>query len=108
MKKYLKLAKDSPVRAVFTMDSDCMSPYILPGEALSLVFELPAVGQVAVFQYGGETLVRQYCEDSFGTIYLLAAKRQEGLDRIIPPAEQERLRCLGRVLMEETIPLPLV
>lgn len=103
----LELSPDSPIRALFTMDSDDMAPLILPGEALSLVFELPRIGQVGLFRLGRETLVRQYCEDSFGIVYLLAARRDDpSLDRVIP-AGQGPVICLGRILMEPDPPLPL-
>lgn len=107
MKHSLELSPDSPIRALFTMDSDDMAPLLLRGEALSLVFELPRVGQVGLFRLGGETLVRQYCEDCFGTVYLLAARRDDpGLDRIIPP-DRGPVLCLGRILLEKDPPLPL-
>lgn len=106
MKQSLKLAPDSPVRAVFTMDNDAMAPYILPGEALALAFELPKDGEVGLFRLGRETLVRQYMEDCFGTVYLLAANRRPGLDRTIP-AEEGPVLCLGKILLEEQPPRPL-
>lgn len=107
MKHSLTLSPDSPVRALFTMDSDDMEPLILRGEALSLAFELPKIGQVGLFRLGSETLVRQYCEDSFGTVYLLAARRDDpSLDRVIPTGQGPVL-CLGRILMENDPPLPL-
>ena len=105
--KSLRLSPESPVRAVFTVTDDAMLPYILPGEALSLAFELPAVGEVGLFQWRGETLLRQYIEDSLGNVYLLAADRSRpALDRTIP-AEEGPVLCLGRILLEEQPPRPL-
>lgn len=106
MKHSLKLAPDSPVRAVFTMTDDAMAPFILPGEALALIFELPKEGEVGLFRLGEETLVRQYVEDCFGTVYLLAASRRPGLDRTIP-ADQGPVLCLGKILLEQQPPRPL-
>ncbi len=107
MKQSLKLSPDSPVRAVFTMDNDAMAPFILPGEALALVFELPRDGEVGLFRLGPETLVRQYFEDCFGTVYLLAANRSRPeLDRTVP-AGQGPVLCLGKILLEQPPPRPL-
>lgn len=107
MKQFVTLSPDSPIRALFVMDDDSMRPHILPGETLPLVFELPKDGQIALFRLGEETLVRQYCRDSFGTVYLLSGDRSRPeLDRIIPPGG-ETVICLGRVLMEKDPPLPL-
>ncbi len=105
--KTLRLAQDSPVRAVFTVTDDSMAPFILPGEALSLAFALPAEGEVGLFQVEGETLLRQYIEDSLGNVYLLAADRSRPeLDRSIPAGEGPVL-CLGRILLETQPPRPL-
>lgn len=107
MKQYIRLSPDSPIRALFVMDDDSMRPHILPGETLSLVFELPRDGQIGLFRLGRETLVRQFCLDSFGTVYLLAGDRSRPeLDRVIPPGE-DAVICLGRVLMDPDPPLPL-
>ncbi len=103
----LHLSPESPVRAVFTVTDDAMLPYIRPGEALALAFELPREGEVGLFQLDGETLLRQYIEDCFGTVYLLAADRSRPeLDRTIPAGAGPVL-CLGRILLEEQPPRPL-
>ncbi len=103
----LRLPPESPVRAVFTVTTDDMAPFILAGEALSLAFELPREGEVGLFQLGEETLLRQYFEDCYGNVYLLAADRSRPqLDRCIPAAEGSVL-CLGRILLDRQPPRPL-
>jgi len=106
MKNTMTLPPDDPTRALFIMDDDSMQPYIRRGEAVRLVFRLPGQGECGLFRAGTETLVRQYCEDSFGNIYLLVLDRtQSDLDRSFPAAEAPI--CLGTLLMEKCPPLPL-
>lgn len=106
MKNVITLPAGSPVRAIFTMDGDYMAPYIRPGEAVRVSFERPEPGECGLFEAGGEALVRQYCEDSFGNVYLFALNRaRRELDRRFPGGE--RLVCLGRLLLGRRAPLPL-
>ena len=80
-------------------------PYIKPGE--TAYFEKTALlrdGEVGVFSAGGDMLIRQYCEDSFGTVYLFAVNRQmRSLDRSFSRGSE--ITCYGRLIMQE-IPLP--
>lgn len=102
----LTMPEDSPAQAAFIMEGDYMSPYLRPGQVAAVEWKLPAVGQCGVFQYRGQTLVRQYCEDSFGNIYLFVLNRaRRELDVTIPAGEE--VRCLGRLLLDRTPPLPL-
>ena len=106
MENSLKLPADDPARALFIMDGDYMQPWIRPGEAVKLAFTLPKIGQCGLFRAGEETLVRQYAEDSFGTVYLFVLDRtQSALDRVFPRAAAPV--CLGTLLLEKTPPLPL-
>ena len=106
MKNKMTLSRDDPTRALFIMDGDYMQPYIRAGEAVRVQFTLPQIGQCGLFRAGAETLVRQYCEDSFGNIYLFVLDRtQSALDRRFPPDAPPV--CLGTLLLDKTPPLPL-
>ncbi|MGX8698453.1 MAG: S24 family peptidase [bacterium] len=60
-------------------------------------------GQVGLFLWREQPLLRQYCEDSEGNIYLFAPNRRIRGDVRVPRGE--RVYCFGRVLMPE-VPLP--
>ncbi len=102
----LTMPENSPAQAAFIMDGDYMAPYIRAGAVVTVEWALPEVGQCGLFHHEGQTLVRQYCEDSFGNIYLFALNRDfRTLDMTIPTGE--KLLCFGRLLLEKTPPLPL-
>ena len=102
----IPLPADSPARAAFLMDGDYMSPYIRRGELVTVDFTLPAPGQCGLFCVAGRTLVRQYCEDSLGTVYLFVLNRAcRDMDLTVPPGTS--VTCLGRFLLDKTPPLPL-
>lgn len=97
---------DSAARASFTMDGDYMAPYIRSGEIVAVEWALPAEGDCGIFDVDGAILLRQYCEDSFGNIYLFVLDRsRKEMDRTIPAGQS--IRCLGRVIMPKRPPLPL-
>ncbi|MBQ4426525.1 MAG: hypothetical protein II881_02080 [Oscillospiraceae bacterium] len=87
------------------IEGEELLPYIKPGE--TAYFEKTALlrdGEVGVFSAGGDMLIRQYCEDSFGTVYLFAVNRQmRSLDRSFSRGSE--ITCYGRLIMQE-IPLP--
>ena len=102
----LTMPENSNAQAAFIMNGDYMAPYILPREVVTLEWALPEPGQCALFQVNGKALVRQYCEDSFGNIYLFVLDRsRRELDVTIPAGET--VLCLGRLQMKKTPPLPL-
>lgn len=102
----ITLPADSPIRAAFTMDGDYMDPWIKRGEIVPVEWALPAVGQCGLFETEGRILFRQYCEDSFGNIYLFVLNRaRRDMDITIP--RDRPVRCLGRAMLEKTPPLPL-
>ncbi len=101
----LILPEDSPARAAFCMDGDYMLPYIPQGAVVLVEWALPEAGQCGLFRVGGQLLVRQYCEDCFGNIYLLVLNRAcRELDVTVPVGET--VECLGRLITEK-LPLPL-
>lgn len=104
----LTMPPDSPARAAFIMEGDYMEPWIRPGQVVTVSWNLPAVGECGLFRFRGETLVRQYCEDSFQNAYLLVLNRgRRELDVTVPAGEREALICLARLELDKTPPLPL-
>jgi hypothetical protein len=87
------------------IEGEELMPYFMPGE--TAYFEKTALlrdGEVGVFSAGGDMMIRQYCEDSFGTVYLFAVNRQmRSLDRTFPKGAD--ITCYGRLILQE-IPLP--
>ena len=66
-----------------------------------------ADGDVGIFQYRGKMLCRQVCQDSFGTVYLLALNPAfASEDLILPAHKQDGLLCFGKVLLSHPPALP--
>ena len=63
-------------------------------------------GDVGIFFYKDEMLCRQFCEDSFGNIYLLTLDREKA-DFDITVPKGDRVICFGKVLLKKKIPLPI-
>lgn len=64
-------------------------------------------GDVGIFLYSGKMVVRQYCEDSFGNIYLFTLDRKmKENDITIPANAQKTTVCFGKVIMKENVHLP--
>lgn len=102
----ITLSPDSPARAAFTMDGNYMEPFLKNGELVFVEWALPAVGECGLFQARDAVVFRQYCEDSFGNIYLFVLNRaRRDMDITVP--RDEPVRCLGRVILDKTPPLPL-
>lgn len=52
-------------------------------------------------------VLRQYCEDWAGNVYLFAVnRRRSGLDIRLPAAGGAPVCSFGRVLLEDEVPLP--
>ena len=102
----ISMPEDSPAQAAFIMDGDYMAPYIRRGEIVTVEWSLPEMGQCGLFSVDSRILVRQYCEDSFGNIYLFALNRAcQSLDVTVPAGTQ--VLCLGRLLLDKPTPLPI-
>ena len=55
---------------------------------------------------GGKVLLRQYCEDYAGNVYLFVLdRRRRALDIAVPRAETP-VCCFGRAVMDVPAPLP--
>lgn len=102
----ISMPEDSPARAAFIMDGDYMAPHIRRGEIVTVEWALPETGQCGLFSVAGRALVRQYCEDSFGNIYLFALNRScRDMDVTVPAGTP--VVCLGRLMLDKTPPLPI-
>lgn len=65
-------------------------------------------GDVGLFAPDGEMVIRQYCEDSFGTVYLFAVNRAErDRDRLFSGKDAKELICYGRAELTRQLPLPM-
>ncbi len=102
----LTMPEGSPAQAAFVMDGDYMEPYLRAGQIVTVTWTLPGIGDCGIFRYQGRALVRQYCEDSFGTAYLFVLNRARRELDVTVPADEELL-CLGRLELGKTPPLPL-
>ena len=104
--EHITLPPDTEVRAAFLMDGDYMEPWLKKGELVPVKWALPAVGQCGLFEAEGRIVFRQYCEDSFGNVYLFALNRaRRDLDVTVPRGTP--VRCLGLAILEKTPPLPM-
>ena len=105
----LKRGEDTPKEADFSVFlSNAMTGSTVPdGSAVYVkanadIFD----GDVGIFFYKDEMLCRQFCEDSFGNIYLLTLDREKSeFDITIPKGV--KVICFGKVLLKKKIPLPI-
>ena len=64
-------------------------------------------GDVGLFFAGGDMVLRQYCEDWAGNVYLFAVNcRRSMLDIRLPAADGAPICSFGRVLLDTDVPLP--
>lgn len=64
-------------------------------------------GDVGLFFVGGDMVLRQYCEDWAGNVYLFAVnRRRSALDIRLPAADGAPICSFGRVLLDTDVPLP--
>lgn len=90
-------------------ESDCMEPYIKRGGRVCVSRkQTPAEGEAGLFLYRGVVYCRQWCEDYTGALYLLCANpRRESENIRIDRKERGQCRCLGRVLTDKKLPMPI-
>ena len=63
-------------------------------------------GDLALFEFKGNTILRQYYQDIFG-VYLFALNRKNREDDLfLLPDDLKDLICLGRLMMKKEYPLP--
>lgn len=90
------------------IDGRELEPYIKSGETVYAVRKAQLLpGDVGIFYYDGGMLIRQYCEDSFGGIYLFCLNRGRRKNDIFVPANsRKRVCCFGKVILGRDVPLP--
>ena len=104
--QHITVPEDNTAIAAFIMDGDYMMPQIRPGQLVMIDDTPPEPGDCGLFSVGGNIVLRQYCADSFGNIYLFALNRERReLDISVPSGAA--IQCLGRILLEHRPPLPL-
>ena len=91
------------------LDNDCMEPFLKKGELVCIDrHETPEEMQPGLFYYQGRVLCRQWCEDSSGTLYLLCANpKRESENLSLGRAEKGTCLCLGRVILDKKLPMPV-
>lgn len=99
-----------PAAADFAVriSGDSMEPYIADGARVyvSRTTELTD-GDVGIFFADGDMKCKQYCEDTFGNIYLFSLNRaRKDADMTIFASSGLTVFCFGKVLMKKRPPLP--
>ena len=114
MEQYYSLiakTQDMPQDAdfCFIMDNDCMEPVIKQGQRVYVSRRLsPAELEAALFFYKGRVYCRQFCEDYAGRLHLLCANPlRERENLCLDREEKAQCRCLGKVLLDTKLPMPL-
>lgn len=90
------------------IQGDSMEPYIKDGSIVlvSRGAEL-SDGDVGLFFVDGDMKCKQYCEDSYGNIYLFSLNRKrKDADVFIPASSGVTVCCFGKVLLDRRPPLP--
>lgn len=100
-----------PSKADFciSVSGDSMSPYIEDGSLVYVQRDATLeMFDVGVFFVDGDVLCKQYCTDSFGTLYLLSANpTREDANRTIPRSSDSTVVCFGKVLLPRKLPKPI-
>lgn len=101
---------DETCRADFAakIQGDSMEPYIADA-SIVLVQRNAAIndGDVGLFFVDGDIKCKQYCEDSFGNIYLFSLNRKRSdADSYITASSGVTVFCFGKVIMPKRAPLP--
>ncbi len=92
------------------IDGDSMEPYISDGSRVFVTRtnEL-CPGDVGIFFVDGDMKCKQYCEDSFGNIYLFSLNRlRSDADMLISRTSGICVYCFGKVLLSKRPPLPKI
>lgn len=91
----------------FYIPDASMKPILKKGQLVYCDSRQMENGDFGLFQYRGNTMLRQYCKDMLGMTYLFTLNRKRRIDDLlICPADERDLICLGRVITKEKYPLP--
>lgn len=107
----IPLPDGAPADADFciTASGDSMEPYIPDGSLVYVQRGAPlAEFDPGVFFVGGDVLIKQWCVDSEGTLYLLSANpAREAANRMIRASSAETVVCFGKVVgLKKKLPPP--
>lgn len=101
---------DANSRADFAarIQGDSMQPYIEDGSIVLVCRNMPiSDGDIGLFFVDGDIKCKQYCEDSFGNIYLFSLNRERSdADSHITASSGITVFCFGKVLMPRKVALP--
>ncbi len=87
---------------------DSMEPYIADGSSVYVKRTNDLIpGDVGIFFVDGDMKCKQYCEDSFGNVYLFSLNRERAdADVFVPESSGIYVYCFGKVLLPKRPPLP--
>lgn len=106
-----KRDKNTPPEADFSLryTSNDMSPVIEKGDTVYIRRrQLPEDGEVGLFLVEEKMILRQFCQDSQGTVYLFCLNRKYRERDVVVPKSKVRPVCFGTAVLRETPPLPTV
>lgn len=105
--KQMAVPADSPAGFAVEMEDNSMSPLFPRGSKALIQRGAPLRdGDVGLFFLNGQAVVRQYCEDYAGNVYLFVLNRRHSRKDIYLPREQTPVCCFGRAVLDEPPPLP--
>ena len=105
---FLAFAEDLGLEADFALrvEGDELEPYIERG-GTALIKRGAEIRDGDVGLFFGDMVLRQYCEDWAGNVYLFAVnRRRSALDIRLPAADGAPICSFGRVLLGVDVPLP--
>ena len=90
------------------ISGDSMEPYIMDGSVVLVARTLDLKpGDVGLFCVDNDMYCKQYCEDSFGNIYLFSLNRARAdADVKVLASSGRSVFCWGKVLLPKRPPLP--
>lgn len=107
----LRRGREVPEDADFClrMDNDCMEPFLKKGALVCVDrHHTPEEMQPGLFYYKGRVLCRQWCEDMTGTLHLLCANPERESENLsLGKSEKAACLCLGRVILDRKLPMPV-
>lgn len=106
---YITVEEGIPPAAEFAVriQGDSMLPVIEDGSVVYVNRAPLKAGDVGIFCVDGDIFCKQYYRDPAGFVYLFSLNRARAdADIMFAPSSGRTLVCFGRVILEQTIPLP--
>ena len=100
---------DSRADFAARIQGDSMEPYIADSSIVLVSRSTPiADGDVGLFFVDGDIKCKQYCQDSYGNIYLFSLNRERAdADTTVLASSGITVFCFGKVLLSRRPPLPV-